>query len=252
MYKVAIIDDDATELAKTEKLIEETMQEMEGTGLAVMKFHSPDEFLSYIEKQRESKKTDKLFDVIFSDIVMPEKNGVELGMAIRESDTEVPIVYTSSFRDYAFDSYEVHAFSYLLKPIDPEKLREILVRLVKTTEERKDAEISVRTKDGVRTVPMRQIVYVEYKARCIEYHLADGNVLITIYNRGKFEDALEPLAKKKNFIQTHKSYFVNLDYVHEVRTNDVLMENGQEIPISRNQKILVKERYLEYFTGWMQ
>lgn len=69
------------------------------------------------------------FDAYLLDILMPYMNGIDLGMAIREIGDQAPIIYLTSSKDYAVDSYRVSTFYYILKPATAEKINEVLDKL---------------------------------------------------------------------------------------------------------------------------
>ena len=108
------------------------------------------------------------FDVIFLDIDMKGMDGIETGRQIRERDHETKIVYLTAYRDYVAGAFEVHAFQYLLKPISPARLKQILeelFRYMKSTD--KQRILDFHTEEGLICVDATDICYFEFVNRKI-------------------------------------------------------------------------------------
>lgn len=98
----------------------------------------------------EIKKWNQDIKVFFLDIDMQGMNGIETGRQIRERDRETKIIYLTSYRDYVIGAFKVHAFQYLLKPITPMHLIQILEEIfqyVKKTDKIK--LLDFHTNEGV-------------------------------------------------------------------------------------------------------
>lgn len=80
----------------------------------VQGFGSAEEALSYVERQK--------VDLALLDIDMPDMNGIELAMRIKQRQPDTAILFLTGYAQYALDAFQVHASGYLLKPIDREKL----------------------------------------------------------------------------------------------------------------------------------
>lgn len=109
------------------------------------------------------------------------------------------------------------------------------------------SEFEIKSQDGPFLADPGQIVRVEHVSRVMEFTMADGTVYTSIYIRQSFEAELETLLADSHFIQPHKSFVVNMDYVAEVTPREFVMTDGAVVPISRNNED-VKKRYLEYLT----
>jgi DNA-binding LytR/AlgR family response regulator len=136
----------------------------------------------------------------------------------------------------------------VLKPVNRAKLNEILSRCYRIWKRIQKDEVMVKGKNGMTTVTVRNIMYVENNARCAVYHMRDKSVVTSVCNRGKFEDAIAPLPERPQFIRPHKSYLVNMDYIDEFGVEEIKLDDETIIPVSRNQRNDVKHRYLQYYT----
>lgn len=93
-----------------------------------------------------------------------------------------------------------------------------------------------------------EIVHVENVARRMWVTLKNGKGYQSVGIRDSFEKQVAGLLQEENFIQPHKSYVVNLDYVSSYTTSMLHMDNDSDIPISRRNSQEVKQRYLKYLT----
>ena len=82
---------------------------------------------------------DGCFDLVFLDIGMEPMNGMEAAKRLREMNQKVLIVFITALKEYVFDSFEVGAFWYLLKPVSQDKLKDVLYRARKQWEQQNDS-----------------------------------------------------------------------------------------------------------------
>lgn len=108
-------------------------------------------------------------------------------------------------------------------------------------------DFQIRCRDEAVLVKPEQIVRVELVSRAMHFYIADGEEYTSIYIRQSFEAELEELLVAGNFIQPHKSFIINMDYITDVAAQEFVMTDGAVIPISRNNAE-VKKQYLEYLT----
>ena len=103
--------------------------------------------------------------------------------------------------------------------------------------------------EGPQKVPVMDITYVENIGRNVRYNLRSGREIEAGRRNGTFEEVVAPLADEKEFVQTHKSFFVNLKYIKCIRENYVLLDNGTEIPVAKRRKTELQNRYMAYTFG---
>ncbi len=187
-------------------------------------------------------------DLFLLDVVMEGKNGIELAESIREKDREVPIVFVTSSSEFALQAYNVLAVRYLLKPLESGAVCEMLDFVIAHLLTKKDKIFGINTKKGCVNVNYSEIVHVENVARRMWVTLKNGKSFQSVGIRDSFEKQVGCLLQEENFIQPHKSYVVNLDYVSSYTTTMLHMENNSDIPISRRNSLEVKKRYLKYLT----
>jgi len=107
--------------------------------------------------------------------------------------------------------------------------------------------LAVRGKDGTLvSLDMERILYVENAARTALYTMNDGAEVQTVCIRGTFDETLEPLPGNPDFLKPHKSFWVNMRYIRALQSDRLVMDNGTEIPVSRNRQAEVRRRDLAY------
>lgn len=248
MFRIAICDNDKEELGQTKFTVETFIKKHAEIKAKIETFLSSEEFQNYLKQNSDLLKTGDLFDAYILDVMMPCVDGIELAHTIREFDQKTPILFTTSFKKYAFDAFGVQALDYLLKPVNVIQMDNALQRCYVRAEKKKTDEIIVKAKNGIKNIRIRDIVYVENSARCAVYHLRNQCVVTSVCNRGKFEDSIAPLPERKQFLRPHKSYLVNMEYIKEFGVDKLELENDVMIPISRNQRNDVKHKFLSYYT----
>ena len=132
MLWIAVCDDEVMECSRIAGKIKEILGEMKAP-CTIQQFYSGRELLQSSEN----------FDMIFLDIIMGGLDGMRTAQMVREKAYDKLLVFISASRDYVFDAYDVEAFQYLLKPIEDKKLKRVLQKAVRKTQERSQAFIIV-------------------------------------------------------------------------------------------------------------
>ena len=163
--------------------------------------------------------------LVFLDIQMPDLNGMELSRMIPDGTR---IIFTTAFKDYAFDSYEVSALDFLLKPIRYQKFLEGAEKArawfdlvdsagsaessVPAAEDRQDS-IFVKADGQLHKVAFSDIRYVEGMKDYVLLHLcSEKRPLVTHITMKVVEDLLP----EKAFMRVHRSYIIALDKIDSI------------------------------------
>lgn len=235
--KIAICDDRIEDLLNMEKLLLKYKVQYPGRDFELEKFSDPTELYRKIAEG-------EMADVYILDMLMPRRTGIDLGNRLRRAGCENVIIYITSSDDFALDAYGVRAVRYLLKPVSEDKFFEALDCAWSYTMVKKEPVYVFKTKDGLVQTPYFGIEYIESIYRKLEVHLAGGEVLRSLFIRKSFEEEIQEIAKRKNFLQVHKSFLVNLDYVKQLTADGMLMESGRQLPVSKARAAEVKRKYL--------
>ena len=180
-------------------------------------------------------------DAVFLDIEMRELDGMSTARIIRRYSGDIPVIFLTSHTELAMEGYEVDAFRFLAKPVDKDKLREALTDLEKKL---KVDEKIVLHKDGEDNVyPVSSLVYVEAANNCVRFVFRSDSIEL----RMKFTDAVKTVEDvSHDFCKCHRSYYVNLAHVKKLGTNDILMDNGDTLPVARSSAGDTKKRLFDY------
>ena len=223
MLSIAVCDDEVIECCKIAGKIKELLKEMK-IPCMIQQFFSGRELLQSSDQ----------FDIIFLDIIMRDLDGKQTAQIFREKAFDKMLIFISSSREYVFDTYDVEAFWYLLKPIDEKKLKRVLQKAVRKTENHSQEFIIVTKERQKRKVFLDNVYYFEIKGRQIDIH--ETNSVFTYYEQiGVLENNLQG----KGFFRCHKSYLVNLKHVDLYNRQEVMLDNGEKI-------VIAKRRYEEF------
>lgn len=184
-------------------------------------------------------------DLLFLDIQMPDLNGMELAHMIPDGTR---VIFTTAFKEYAFESYEVKALDFLLKPIRynkfiaaVDKAREWKTILTPTYPCASAPSTLFLKVDGeYRQVAVADILYVAGMKDYVMFYLdGERKPLITHLTMKSVEEMLPP----QQFMRVHRSYIVALNKIRKVDRNDCIYI-GEEI-------IHVTEAYLSAFQQYL-
>ena len=150
MLNIAICDDSREDRKRLRKFLEET-----GFLVSIQEFESGEALL----------RLEESFPVIFLDIDMKGISGIETARLLRKKDKKAKIIYVTAYDDFREYAFSVHAFAYLVKPLDGEKIRQILKEAMEYTEEEVDVLLGFETETGFRKIGSRDILYLEYRNR---------------------------------------------------------------------------------------
>lgn len=174
-------------------------------------------------------------DIVFLDIQMPDVNGLELSKMLPE---QTMIVFTTAFKEYAFESYEVEAVDYLLKPIRYQKFLEAVAKVEKRLNSVRpafDADSSDRKTSFVRVngeykrIDFEDILCVSgMKDYVLIYLASEKEPLVTHMTMKVMEDLLPP----DLFMRVHRSHIVSLRSISHVDTYGDIWISGMSIPVS--------------------
>ncbi len=179
----------------------------------------------------------KTVDLIFLDIEMPEINGISF---LQHLQTIPGVIFTTAYREYAVDAFDLDAIDYLLKPISFERFVAAIDRFYKRTGETSSAQpaslketagyLNVKADRKTYKVDISKILYVESLKDYVKIVTPDESIVThdSLYN---LEASLEP----RGFIRIHRSFLVAPDKIKSFDAETVFLEN-KELPISRTYK----------------
>lgn len=184
------------------------------------------------------------FDVIFLDIQMEPPDGMETARLLRQRGDHSLLVFVTVLKELVFDAFQVEAYDYLLKPLDSVHFKRTMDRVLRTLEQGTAEDIVIQRGTGCEVVPLSDLVYCEVLGRKVYLHKRDGTVI-------DYYDKLEDLARRVDgrFFKCHRSYLVNLNYVRGRRDGQVMLSQGDRIPVSRLRERELTQALLRYMKG---
>ncbi len=246
LLRFALCDDDPEERETLAALLREYLNTRPELTGVINVFSSGKKLLDCLKEQT-------VFDVYLLDIIMPELNGIELGIRLRGQDNRCEIIYLTNSDEYAVDSYRVRAFYYLLKPVNRDELFAVLDRTVDKISgsvSRKTLEtFPLKTKDGFHLLPFDQLLYAELRSRTITYYLSDHSTLTGLTLRGSFASEIAPLLQNSCFCLCGASFCLNLSQIKAVEKTNVMFQNGSSLVIPRSGYTPLKTAWMKYWLG---
>ena len=229
MYKIAVCDDEEAVSAQVKELITEW-----NPSVDVVCFSSGEALLENYQS----------YEAVFLDIDMAGMNGIETGKAIRKMDKDTKIVYLTAYRDYVSGAFGVHAFQYLLKPVNKKAIWNVLEEIFRYTKSaEKKIILDFHTVDGSLCLPVERIYFFEYENRKIR--------IVTDEEQYYMSDKIGNVAKRMaefGFSMPHQSFVVNMFHVKNVKNQQIFLDNGMDIPLSQKKQKIWKQELMEYLS----
>ena len=162
-------------------------------------------------------------NLLFLDIQMPDLNGMELARMIPDGTR---VIFTTAFKEYAFESYEVKALDFLLKPIRYNKFMAAIEKAKDWFVSRMSPQTLFLKVDGeYRQVAIQDILYVSGLKDYVKFYLTEERKPLITHLTMK---AVEEMLPSEQFMRVHRSYIVALDKIRKVDRNDCIYI-GEEI-----------------------
>ena len=183
-------------------------------------------------------------DLLFLDIQMPDLNGMELAHMIPPTTR---VIFTTAFKEYAFESYEVSALDFLLKPIRYNKFLAAVEKAKQwyerepSADDAKSTSLFIRVDGELRNVTIDNITYVSGMKDYVMFYLdGESKPLITHLTM----KAVEAMLPTDRFLRVHRSYIIAVDKIKKIDRNDCIYI-GEEI-------IHVPEGYQQAFHTFIE
>lgn len=235
MIKALIIDDEVRAANVLQLMIERYVPEITQLRIATQ----AGEAKAMIEEFKPQ--------LIFQDIVMPEKNGFELLNELNEINFE--IIFTTAYDEYAIRAIRFSALDYLLKPINAEELKAALKRfaekkeklqpgvlvknLLHNLEHKNDFKLAVPTINGALFFPPSEIIRLEGESNYSRFCLTGGRKYLSAKTMKEYEEILV----QYNFLRIHKSHLVNKKFIESYQNEgSVMLLDKTILPVSRQRK----------------
>ncbi|HJB86011.1 MAG TPA: LytTR family DNA-binding domain-containing protein [Candidatus Dorea faecigallinarum] len=230
MIEIAVIDDDQETVKAVAGDIQESLSER--SDIRISCFTDGESFLGQIEDGCR-------VDIVFADIEMSPVNGIEIGRKLLRADPDVYLVYLTAHPEYAFESYKLEAYQYILKEDIKTRLPELVSRLAAKIDKENNNSRMIGTSTYREKVYYRDMILIrkEKNRKYIQYVLADR----TYRERLNMAEVLKELDSRE-FVLAKRGLAVNIRHIVRFEDNRLYMDNGEEIDISRHRMKEVKEQ----------
>ena len=217
MINIAICDDEKYISDKIKKLVFDFFHR-KNVEITVSQFGSGEELLRH----------NKNIDILFLDIQMDGIDGMETARKMRSQNYKGYLIFITVLKEMVFQSFEVQAYDYLVKPIEEECFEKTMERLFSAMQNAKDASLLVQKRYESNIIAFDDIVFCEIIDKKIYLHLKTEEVI-------DYYDRIENLETKLDgrFFKCHRSYLINLSHLKSYKNGMAYMINDKQIPVSR-------------------
>ncbi|MFV0394501.1 MAG: LytR/AlgR family response regulator transcription factor [Coprobacillaceae bacterium] len=184
-----------------------------------------------------------IYDVIFLDIYLDGVTGIETARQLREKDSNFALVFITRSLDHSMDAFSVRACSYITKPLKKEEL-EIACNQCQHIFIKNARFIEVVSNRRKIKIPLIKIFYIETYGRETVIHTDVGEITTTMT---LLLDNLEQTLGK-SFLRCHRSYIVNMNHIKQILPEDILMKNGNKVPIRQRNRAQIHKSYGDFLS----
>lgn len=220
MYKIAIVEDDATQADLLRGYLERYGKE-HACEFSVSCFFDIKTFLA---SERFA------FDLVFMDIELPDGDGMDAVRQLRERDKKTLVIFVTNLAQYAIKGYEVKAFDFIVKPVAYYNFVLKMADALKSINLSRDVEVWIKTNEGMQKLYASQITYIEVIGHYLTYHTTDGDFVCN----GSITNASDEL-RASSFSFCNRCYLVNLKYVTQITQTEVVVD-GHRLILTRHKR----------------
>lgn len=217
MICVAICDDEQ-EMSEQIRLMTAAFFRKKNREATIVQFSRGEDVLHY----------DKQIDILFLDIQMEGIDGIETARRLRKQRFGGFLIFITILKELVFQSFEVGAYDYLVKPVEEAYFVKMMERLFSSMQNAVEASLLIQKGYESRMIPLADLVFCEIIDRKIYLHLSSLEVVDYYEKIKRLETKLD-----SRFFRCHRSYLINLNYLRGYKNGIAYLEGGKEIPVSR-------------------
>ena len=217
MIHIAICDDEK-QMSDHIRLLVSDFFRKKNREISLRTFLSGEELLNY----------DGQIDILFLDIQMKDIDGMETARRLRADKFQGFLIFITVLKEMVFQSFEVQAYDYLVKPVEEKQFERTMERLLASMQSVGEDSLLVQKGYEGRIIRKDEIVFCEIIDRKIYLNLVSDEVL-------DYYERIENLETKLggHFFRCHRSYLINLKHLKGYKNGTAYMDNGKEVPVSR-------------------
>ena len=192
-------------------------------------------------------------DVVFLDVEMPQYLGTQILDFFDANEINFHIIFTTAYSDYALKAFELNAIDYLLKPLRINQVKDAVQKVLEKQSEnnissqleelkatlstKKITKIGLPIAEGIQFVKLDNIFYFKAEGMYTYVYLKDSSPLLISKPLKHFVELLSDVSE---FFKTHRSFFINKNYINQLVKKDggyVLMDNGDIVAIAKDKMV---------------
>lgn len=186
------------------------------------------------------------YDVLFLDIDMPEMNGIELSKILRKEDFNGIIVFISNKEALVFETFQVQPFRFIRKSHFSEEVAQLTGDILQYFREKQGTVIQIAEQhsDKMYSFNVTHIQYIEVIGKYCKVVTRHHETVVR-YPLSEFDAQL----RQYGFLMPHRSFLVNYRYIYSIQKNEIELDSGVQIPVSRSRRDVIKQEYLILNSG---
>ena len=235
MLRIAVCDDETAIAENNRAVLEAVLKELGVAG----------EITTYTDSRNllyDITEDSFHYDLLLSDIEMPEISGMELAEKIKPFLPDIRIIFITSHIEYAIDAFELSIFRYVPKSDIEKRLPSAVKDAVSLINIEADKSYTIQLKGRFEKIPFRDILYIERDGKNAAINTADGISKVRKSLQAVFDEL-----NSEEFIFIDRGYIVNLIHVMQIKNSTAVLKNGTALPISRSHLQTVKEQINTYW-----
>lgn len=233
MIKIAICDDEQKDRNRLQELLKRYMLRSE-KQYSVQLFESGEEFLNSGYSP----------DILFLDIIMNEKDGIQIGAEIKRKFSGIIIIYITCLKEKMTAAInQIHSFGYLVKPIDEQDFNGILADALTAVSQNSKPDTVVFLSDNHTLIELnaKDIYFFEYFNRKIKIATKDKSYTCIKEKINSIADRME----KYGFFMSHQSFVVNLYHVDKISSQLLIMKNGEKVYLAQKRAAAFRRKLMQ-------
>lgn len=233
VWSIAVVEDSPLEVAQLKDYISQYSTE-NNVNIKVTHFESG---LLFLEKYNP------IYDIVLLDIGLPEMDGMETAVRLREIDKSTTIIFVTNMAQFAVRGYEVDAFDFVVKPVSYSNFVLKLKRALNKISSRSEKEIVITSGGNVYRLPSSHIKHIEIEGHNLTYYTTYG--VLEAYGNLK---EVEAKLGSKMFVRCNSCYLVNLNHVRAVEGYSVWVAD-KKLQISRPKRKTFMQSLNDFLGG---
>lgn len=227
MLRIAICDD--------EKIIIDELYEMINT---ILHNHYYDNQIMIFQNGEGVLEEAEKTDIVFMDIEMPDKDGLQLGQELKERNPKCKIIMATGMVERFKEAFQIRAHRFVTKPLDKEEVEEALISAIEECKE--ESSIEVYCQRNAHNILQKDIQYIEAYGGYYEFEV-EGKRFRKVISLSELENILD----SNLFVRIDRRYIVNMQHIEQYK-EEHFMIGKKQFSISRRRQKDFERKYIEF------